>query len=145
MNFLSGIRSDFIWKEKWMDLSLTMKQNASLIISNHNPIYFEVICTESMVTEIRLFLKAAKILYDFLLARWLSYGCTWDVRLIDTSSKTYVWQVKGSSQSATAVLTPPAGSLNSNHLVSTLRAPIPSFTSTGLQLDLTASPKGVIN
>lgn len=43
--------------------------------------------------------------------------------------------MNGSSDSATAFLTPTAGSLNYNHRVSTFKAPIPSFSSTGLQLD----------
>lgn len=118
-----------------MDLLLTMKQNTLLIISNHNSIYFEVIWTEYMITEIQLVLKADKILYNFLLARRPLHRCTWDIRLLETSSKTYVWQVNGSSDSATAFLTPVVGSLNYNHLVPTFKAPIPSFSSTGLQLD----------
>lgn len=95
-----------------------------------------MIWAEYMITVTQLFLKAAKILYNFLLASRLFYTCKcWGIRLSETSSKTCAWQANGRSDSATAFVTPTVGSLNKNHLASTFKEPIPSFSSTGHQLD----------
>lgn len=89
-----------------------------------------------MITVTQFFLKAAKILYNFLLASRLFYTCKcWGIRLSETSSKTYAWQANGRPDSATAFVTPTVGSLNKNHLASTFKESIPPFSSTGLQLD----------
>lgn len=90
-----------------------------------------------MITVIQFFLKAAKVLYDFLLARRLFYRCKcWGIRLLETSSKTYVWQAKGRLDSVTAFIIPTVGSPNKTHFASTFKVPILSFSSTGLTLDL---------
>lgn len=85
-----------------------------------------------MITVIQIFFgkkkkrKAAKIIYNFLLASRLFYSCKcWDIRLLETSSKPRdKWTA---DRTVPVFVIPTVGSLNHDHLASAFQAPISMF------------------